>query len=113
MSRVPAPSPALDEAEANDTTGICGDGSLMLNWLKLSLGGSVPPPRPLDVTVPTPMFTVSPLASVVLSVVADRVMVTEFALCPPLGPVKVTVGVPLLMLAQLTPVGSVPGQASV
>ena len=90
-------------------------GSWMVNVARLSVPAA-PPPKPvplLEVNAPRPMSTVSPLLSTALSVAALRVRVTEVAVVPVVGPVKVTVGVAAVFrLLQVTPVGRVVGQVT-
>ena len=90
-------------------------GSWMVNVARLSVPAA-PPPKPvplLEFNAPRPMSTVSPLLSTALSVAALRVRVTEVAVVPVVGPVKVTVGVSAVFrLLQVTPVGRVVGQVT-
>ena len=97
------------------SVGALASGSVILKSARLSVP-LAPPSRPvpeLAFSVPRPMITVSPPASVVLSLAALSVSVTVVAVAPVLGPVKVTVGVPESRFAQVTPVGSVVGHAVV
>ena len=106
----------LDDT-VRDTVGVAG--SVMLKVARLSVP-LAPPGRPVPEftsSVPRPMSTVSPPASVSLSGVALKVSVTLVADSVKVnagGPVKVTVGVVAASRSlQVTPLGRGVGQAVV
>jgi len=87
----PVASVAVYVACSKEARVIC-ERFTMVNCGALSVGAPTPPPRPMDVGVPMPMFTVS-LASTGSVLASSTAIITIVAVCAPLA--KTTRGLAL------------------